>query len=149
MKRANTPKKEQGMIIIEGIMAILIFSLGVLAIVGMQAVSIKNSADSKYRSDASFLANQIIGQMWVDQPNLAQYAHHATAGASPCTPGGAPSGNANVTAWLATLSSALPGADESKQQIAIGANNVVTVTVCWRGPQETQDHNFVATAQII
>ena len=46
--------------------AILIFSMGVLAIVGLQAAMIKNTADSKYRAEASYIAQKRIGQMWAD-----------------------------------------------------------------------------------
>lgn len=145
--------KQRGMMLIEGLIAILIFSLGILSIVSMQAASIKGSADSKYRADASLLANQIIGQMWVDQGlasiNLTNYAHNPVAGATACTPGGAPSGNVNVTAWLADVAATLPGATAANQQIIITPlTNVVTVTICWQAPQDTGPHNFVTSAQI-
>jgi type IV pilus assembly protein PilV len=42
----------------------------------------------------------------------------------------------------------LPGATPARQQIAIGANNVVTVTICWQKPGETIPHNYVGMAQI-
>ncbi|NNM68404.1 MAG: hypothetical protein HKM00_00265 [Gallionella sp.] len=132
--------------LLEGLIAILIFSMGILAIVGMQAVAIKNSTDAKYRADASYFANQIIGQMWADRFNLASYANYAGAGTT-CSPTGAASGNVNVTNWLTAVAS-LPSALANKQQIVIGANNLVTVTICWQAPQDNAPHNFVATAQI-
>ena len=136
--------------LLEGLIAILIFSMGILAIVGMQATAIKNSADAKYRSDASYLANQIIGQMWADRSNLASYANYPGAGTI-CNPTGSASVYANMTGmtgWLTTVSNTLPNAAANKQQVVIGANNLVTVTVCWQAPQENVWHNFVATAQI-
>jgi len=134
--------------LLEGLIAILIFSMGILALMAMLGTSLKTSGDAKYRADASHLANQIIGSMWADRANLATYAHYATAGATACTPAGAASINANVISWLADVQSFLPGAASNRLQIAIGANNVVTVTICWQGPQESSPHNFVATAQI-
>lgn len=142
------PKKaQQGMMLLEGLMAILIFSMGILAIVGLQVASIKHSAESKYRADASLLANQIIGQMWVNQANLAGYAHNPS-GATVCSPTVAASANADVTNWLAEIAASLPGATGAMQQITVGVNNQVRVTVCWQGPQDTQPHNFVVAAQI-
>lgn len=139
------------MILIEGLIAIFIFSVGILAIVGMQAASIKHSADAKYRADASLLANQIIGQMWANQGanalNLLTFAHNP-AGTTICTPSISASSNLNVTKWTAAVAEALPAAPASKQKITIGTNNLVTVTICWRGPQDPQDRHFVATAQI-
>ena len=133
---------------------ILLFSMGIIALMGLQAITIKKHR-RKYRVEAAFLANQIIGQMWADNPaNLAGYAHHPTAAAGACNFSGAASANANVTAWLGdtatqgTVAGNLPGATSARQQIAIGAGNLVTVTICWQGPQEAAPHSFVTAAQI-
>ena len=138
---------QRGSILLEGLIAILIFSVGILAIVGLQATAIKNSADAKYRGDASYLANQIIGQMWADRSNLATYANFAGTG-NTCYPTGSASANSYVVSWLAEVGSAIPSTGTIKQQILIGANNLVTVTVCWQSPKDNVLHNFVAVAQI-
>lgn len=149
-------KQQRGLAFLEAMIAILIFSMGIIALIGLQAASIKNSIDAKYRADAAYLTNQIIGQMWVDRANLDDYAHKAGAG-TVCAPGGTASANANVISWLnqfttSTSSSYLPGATSAKQQISVTTplanTRQVKVTVCWKGPQEPNYHNFVATAQI-
>ena len=144
--------RQAGATLVEALIALLIFSLGILGLVSLQAASIKNSIDAKYRADAAYLANQIIAQMWVDRSNIDSYAHYATVGASACAPGGGASTQANVTAWTTQLANALPGAAANMQSIEVTTPfaNVrqVQVTVCWRSPQETAAHNFVATAQI-
>lgn len=143
-------KRQHGSALLEALVAILIFSIGIIALMGLQAVSIKNSVDAKYRADAAYLANQIIGQMWVDRSNLNSYAHYPNGAV--CAPTGAASALSNVTAWLAQTAAALPGASGVKQQISVTTplanTRQVTVTVCWQGPQEATPHNFVATAQI-
>lgn len=140
---------QRGSMLLEGLIAILLFSLGILALMGLQAFAISTTADAKYRAEAAFLANQIIGQMWVADPlTLASYAHKATTGAGNCTFTGAASSNAAVTAWSGTVAGSLPGATAALQQITVGANNLVTVTVCWKGPQETTPHKHVAVTQI-
>lgn len=154
MKPHTRLSSQRGSMLLEGLIAILIFSMGILALIGLQAIAIKNTADAKYRAEAAFLANQIIGQMWADNPgNLANYAHNPMGGT--CTTfGGAASANANVTAWLGNATTAgtvagnLPGATSARQQITIGAGNLVTVTICWQGPQEAAPHNHVTVAQI-
>ena len=147
-------RAQQGSVLLEAFIAILLFSIGILGLVGMQAAAMKNSAEAKNRAEAAYLANQIIGQMWADNPaNLASYAHNAAAGTA-CNAGGTASTNANVTAWLGnastpgTVAGNLPGATAALQQISIGANNTVTVTVCWQKPGETTPHNYVGIAQI-
>ena len=66
MKNTKPLKNTQsGFMLLEALIAILIFSFGVLALVALQARSIQLSADAKYRTNATLLANQLIGQMWV------------------------------------------------------------------------------------
>ncbi len=57
---------QQGSLLLEALISILIFSLGVLAIVGLQVSSVNLSSDAKYRADASMLASQYVGKMWED-----------------------------------------------------------------------------------
>jgi type IV pilus assembly protein PilV len=144
--------KQSGSSIVEGMVALLIFSIGMLGLMNLQAISINQSSDSKYRADAAFLANQIIGQMWADQSNIATYAYNAgltpaalaatTYDATVQTPAGV------LNSWMTNLQTLLPRASPNMQQILIGANNVVTVTVRWWPQQEPSPHNHVVTTQI-
>jgi type IV pilus assembly protein PilV len=154
MRTVSIPGRQRGSVLLEALFAILIFSVGVIALVALQAVSIKNSIDAKYRSDASYLANQIIARMWTDRSNLDNYNHYP---AGPlCAFTGSASANVGswvtpVTAWVAQVTDLLPGAAASKTQIVVsdvGSTKQVKVTVCWKGPQETTTHNFDVTAQI-
>ncbi|WP_211443441.1 type IV pilus modification protein PilV [Collimonas humicola] len=139
-------KTAAGFVLLEGLIAILIFSFGVLAIMGLQISSISGVRDAKFRSDAGLYASQIIGAMWADRNNLSAYSLNATG--ATCAAGTSTSATANVTNWLNDVQGGLPGSAAYKQQIVIGSNNVVTVTVCWKSPQDTGPHNFSATAQI-
>lgn len=143
---------QRGAMLLEALVGLLIFSIGILGMVGMQAASIQNSAAATYRSEASYLTNQIISTMWADKDNLASYA--LNAGNTGCTQGSSNAGNANLTSWLQNDVVRLPGAAAAsgvtgwQQQVVIGTSGVVTVTVCWQSPKDTTSHNFVATAQI-
>lgn len=74
---ANSSRKgkraQQGVVLLEALVAVLIFSMGILALVGLQAAMVKNTSDSKYRSDASFIAQQRIGLIWSDPANAITY----------------------------------------------------------------------------
>lgn len=129
--------KQQGSVLLESMIAILIFSMGILAIVGLQAASVKNTASAKYRTDASMLANQIIGQMWIDDKTASALQ------ASYNSPGGA-----KYLTWKTSVASALPGVASNAPTIAIDASNVATVTVWWQSPGEAKPHNYVAIARI-
>lgn len=56
---------QNGFVLLEGLIAILIFSMAILGVVGMQATAITKGTESQYRADAAFLANQLLAQMWV------------------------------------------------------------------------------------
>jgi len=126
--------------LIEALIGILIFSIGILALIGMQGVAIKNTTDARYRSEAAFLANGIVGQMWVDQANLSQYD----------TSGGAYGPRDN---WLTTVERSLPGIDVATNVLAPQivydpALSQVTVTIQWMQPGETQPHKLDMIARI-
>jgi len=73
---------EGGFLLIEVMVAILIFSIGILAVVGLQAAMIKNSSDARYRAIASYVAEQRIGEIrtYVGNPTSANIANFAEAG---------------------------------------------------------------------
>ncbi len=71
--------------LLEALIAILIFSLGILAIVALQAVSIKLTEDAKYRSDAALLAEELLGQIWTSDRTPATMNAVFATGASACT----------------------------------------------------------------
>jgi type IV pilus assembly protein PilV len=127
---------------LEALIAILIFSFGILGIVALQAQSIRHVNDAQYRGEAIFLANALIAQMWSsDTSTLA--AEYDSAGYTTFRdlvqrvpeglPGAAISGNAPVV-------TVTPGP-------SAGSSNVV-VTVFWQLPGETGRHNYQATAVV-
>ena len=78
------------------------------------------STDAKMRIDASNIANQRVGEMWADPANLAG---HAVADQ--------PIGD-------------LP---DGKMTVAVAAD-VVTVTVTWTVPGDSNTQRFVSTTRI-
>ncbi len=134
--------------LLEALIALLIFTMGILAVIGMQARTIGETMDARYRVDAAFLANQILSQMWADRANLSSYA------CNPCQ--SASNGNANTQAWVSQIQSTtsqsayLPGVTDSANQpvIAVNSSNQVTVTLQWKSPQGGGLHNYTTMAQI-
>jgi type IV pilus assembly protein PilV len=131
------------MMLLEALIAILIFSIGILGIVGLQATAVKQSTDARYRAEAALLADQLIGQMWVSNrttSNLQTQFNSATAGAG-------------YQAWLARVSGTLPGvtATSNPPAVNVTANGVVTISVFWLAPNEepgADPHRYDVEAQI-
>ena len=129
---------QRGATLLEAMVGILIFSLGILALVGMQALAIKQVTDAKYRADASFFANQIIGEMWVNRTNLANYAYAGT-GTPPAV----------ISNWVTSIEDGLPGISAAANRpVVTVAGTTVTVTVFWQPPAATTTHNHVTIAYI-
>jgi type IV pilus assembly protein PilV len=142
---------QQGAMLLEALVAIVIFSMGILAIVGMQAAAVNNSAESKYRSDANLLANQLLGQMWVsDRTPTTLKANFQ---------GGAGTNGAAYTAWLGdaatdgTVIRTLPGAATSPPVVTVddaATVGLVSIVVYWQAPSDTSatPHKHTVVAQI-
>jgi type IV pilus assembly protein PilV len=125
MKTFRTGSSQQGVTLLEALLGILLFSVGILAVVGIQAMAVRNVAESKYRMDASFLANQVIGEMWTNRSNLALYNY--MAGAPPAV----------LTNWVASVNSNLPGSVANPPTVNINGTTV-TVTIFWQAPEEAK-----------
>jgi type IV pilus assembly protein PilV len=152
MQNMKTPYSHQrGSMLLEALIAILIFSLGILAIVGLQAGAVKLSSDAKYRTDANLFANQIIGQMWVSDRTATtlQSVFQGSGG----------TGGAAYTAWANDVALSLPGVSGvsgNKPVVSVVTDNntnppssLVTVTVTWQMPGNPTKHKAVVIAQII
>ncbi len=126
---------QRGMFLIEALVGILIFSLGILSVVGLVAAAIGNVSDAKYRTEASLLANRIIGEMWVDRGNLAGYQY--SSGTPPSV----------LTNWVNTVNNTLPGASAVPPTISV-AGNTVTVKISWKPPSATTPHQYSTVALI-
>ncbi|BCL76820.1 hypothetical protein JHS3_25560 [Jeongeupia sp. HS-3] len=130
-RQIRYPSQQQGAALLEALVAIFIFSAGVLAVVGMQTMMTKNTSASKYRADAAFLSDELVGSMWGDVKNLNSYD---------TTDGGS---YAARTAWIDKVAAILPNGDAS---VAV-TNADVTITVNWQAPNEAP-HKYVAATSI-
>lgn len=150
-RRAPIRAAQGGSFLIEALLGILIFSLGILALVGMQASAISAQSDARYRIEAANLTEQLLNNIWLNvdrssttnlQTSLAAYAHQTSG--TLCNYSGTASSNAIVTTWATAVTAAgtgLPGATSSMLQVNVDTTatgfNRVSVTVCWMPPKAT------------
>lgn len=154
LRRASP--RQSGFFLIEAMVAILIFALGILGLVAMGGTAVSSQSDAQYRTEASSLADAIAGEIALGvnrtseatkAATLAAFAHQPTPVPStvpaPCAFAGAAINAAaapGVAALLnraanATGTSGLPGATAANQQIfidAAGSFNRVVITLCWK-----------------
>ena len=125
-------KQQQGAVLLEALIAILIFSFGILAISGLQAAMLKNTTDSNYRAEASYIVQQQVGFMWADP---ATYVCPAASGAAAaaCYQGG----NINLSARL----------PNGNLAVTRTVGNTFQFVLTWQTPGESA-HNYTANASI-
>jgi type IV pilus assembly protein PilV len=146
--------RETGVMLIEALVGILIFAIGILALIAMQATAIRAAQDSRYRTEAVNYANDLLGQILVGvnrtsaaatTASLATFQHQPSG--ADCAFSGAAATNAVVTNWAAAVAGTatgnrhpLPGTDAGMLQVLVdtsmGAYNRVTITVCWQAPDD-------------
>ena len=142
---------QQGFMLLESLLALLIFSLGILGMVAINARAIQAATDAEFRTDAAKFADEIATQISLNvvrspaslATSLASFAHQPQGtncrDNDPDKFAGAQSTNTVVTNWLGRLSAAgtgLPGAVATRQQIRVETAqfNRVVVTLCWEVP---------------
>ncbi|MEX8518036.1 MAG: prepilin-type N-terminal cleavage/methylation domain-containing protein [Leptothrix sp. (in: b-proteobacteria)] len=120
-----------GFAMIEALIAILIFSIAVLGLVGLQVSMSRSQTGAKFRADAAYLANDLIGTMWADGANRAAYLSANCSTYAPCQ------------SWETRLHAALPS---STHDITPSVDEV-TIKITWQVPNEGS-HQYVTTTSI-
>jgi type IV pilus assembly protein PilV len=133
----NTPitsrRAQSGAFLLEALIAILIFSFGVLGIVGLQARSLKAVGDAQYRGEAAYYAETLAGRMWAHDPLDVKTYFGA--------------GGAGFTSWSDQITAAgtgLPGASTFPPEITFddlsSINGVMAkIVIYWQSPGEDKD----------
>lgn len=114
-------QQQRGVAMVEALVAIFILSIGLIGTMGLQARTIVAMSDATLRSEATIAAERLIGQIFNDQANVAEYV---LAGGGPPTARLKPWYDATRTVIPnATIVVALAGATTSYRR--------VDVTISW------------------
>jgi type IV pilus assembly protein PilV len=137
-------RRQEGVMLIEALIGILIFSIGILALIGMQGTAVRNTTDARYRSDAAYLANTIASQMRLDMANIDSYRDSNTGTYPPRSD------------WRLQVQAALPGIDlVASQRVPsidiqpgptyagdASPSSRTTIVILWQQPGELQQRRF-------
>ena len=107
-QRMPIARAERGMALLECLMALLIFSVGLLGLLGLEARVMSISVDSENRNRAALFAGELASQMWLNNtvsPATAAYAA-LQASVNDQTKGGLPSGAVTVVPVAGTTNAA-------------------------------------------
>jgi len=150
LKNGSAPRqrgRQPGFALIEVLVAVLLFAIGILGLVGLQASMMQAQTDSKVRADAANLVDELSAVMWGEIGN-----QNTISNLSAFTTGGC-SGNAACNAWLAKLGKTLPGGTLTSLSFNDSADTwdidhgMDSVTVSWSLPNGGT-HKYVSTFNV-
>lgn len=110
---------ERGFALLEVLVSILLFSLGILGLIGLQARAVSYSVDAEDRNRAALLANDVASAMWLSRSVVIDTSEGSPwqARAADATKGGLPGGVLTVT--------------------KVGATNSADILITWKAPSRT------------
>jgi type IV pilus assembly protein PilV len=164
-QRRSVKPAQSGIAILEALIAILIFSIGILGIVGLQARSVQGLGEATFRSQAVQHADELIAEMWTTDPGLratlydsATNGNRYVAWAANVLTGARKLPGASSFPPLVTVVSAQPPITAYGGASGLGAGGTsfffsdVTVTLRWLPPgmpAGTPPSQYVTTARIL
>ncbi len=132
--RTNSPAT-RGFAMIEALIALLIFSFAALGLVGLQASMVRATGSAKYRAEAAYLVNDLVGTMWADGARSADLIKYRDGCDS----------HAPCKNWKDKVASLLPG---STATLVIDPNSgELDITLTWQVPGEGS-HAYTTTTAI-
>ena len=124
LRHASRRSASRGVVLIEALVGIMIFTIGVLGLVGLQAAMIKTQTQASYRAEAAQLAEELVNRMWIDTANLASYADTTKCKALPA-----------CNQWLTRVTARMPGG--VAPSITTNADGRTDIVISWVTPGES------------
>jgi type IV pilus assembly protein PilV len=141
-----------GFALIEVMVAVLLFAIGILGIVGLQASMLQTQTDSKVRAEAANLVDEVAALMWSEvnkgKPAPATLANIVQFKAGACA------GDPTCNGWLTKLRATLPGGtldqlsfDETITDSSDANYGQVTIQLSWTLPNGAA-HKYITTFNV-
>ena len=128
--KQNAPhqRHQRGFSLIEVLVSVLLLSLGVLGLIGLQARTMEMSGEAEDRNRAAMLADDAASMMWMQ--------HSVTLS------------SAALTAWQNSVAAQLPNGAGTVTTVA-GKADAVDVTITWRPPARATDDGSTLNTRVI
>lgn len=123
--------KESGFTLLEILIAMLVLSIGLMGLAGLMASSMKNNLSASHRTQATWMAYDIIDRMRANRANAITGSYATALGAPVACTVAAPAGTIqaqDIAAWKSQLACVLPTGDGS---IAVTNAARATVIIRW------------------
>lgn len=125
--KASCGRAERGVGLVEILVAVLVFSIGLLGVAMLQAKSLSTNNSAMARSMATMYSYSIIDAMRIDANRLASYTGTVKGGSCP-TKSSTLAEN-QLAQWCSSLAASLGEADTTTGSISCDGNKVCTITI--------------------
>lgn len=139
-KQIKLQQAIRGFLLVEALVSVLIFALGVMALIGAQANTLILTSDIQTRAEIAHFADAYLGRMWGAGLNVAQLRERFGSGAG-----------AEFDEFRTKVQSAIPQAQAPviivQPNAALSNSAQVTIFVQWQDTKGTS-HNYTEVASI-
>jgi len=146
----------RGFVLLDALVAVVIFSIGIVGLVALQGAAMQMTGAASYRINAAMLADQLIAQMWANGDPSQLLTDYVGSGGK---------GDTKYMTWLSSIdctstshvTGCLPGVPanppsiEISQQAITNSSNAqyqVTITINWQAPGDSNPHSYVSITDI-
>ena len=136
-RRPGPGSYQQGVAMLEAMIAIVILAIGLLGTVGLQARSYSALSDASMRAEATMAAEKLLGLMSNDVANINSYA--LAEGAT---------GGPSVAPWLAETKARMPSTIVSVKLTPQTARTMVEITLRWTRKTGSAENKHVLTSYV-
>lgn len=150
-RSAITPQRTLrcGFVLLEAMVALLIFAIGVLALISAQSATVKDASSARYRGMAAALASDLVSHMWMSDRTATTLQANFASGTA----------GKDYTDWLSRVqASGLPGVDSNPPEVTFTtqagggtdavSSSLATIKVHWQAPGEANAHTYTSLAQL-
>jgi type IV pilus assembly protein PilV len=132
-------RRSRGFTLVEILVALVVLSIGLLGVAALQLTSLRNNHSSAMRTQATFLAYDIIDRMRANRDPALAGDYNVDFGDEGT--GGTVAGD-DIVAWKENIANTLPAIDNAGEiEVADGSvtqnGNIFTVTLRWADWDDT------------
>ena len=132
-------QKQKGFTLLEVLVAMVVLSIGLLGLAGLMGASMRNNQSSSQRTQAAWLAYDVIDRMRVNRTAAVAAANNYNTPITASTSTSTGLAGTDINDWKATLANALPAGAGSVAVTALtGATRVV---IRWNDSRGTGGNN--------
>lgn len=136
-------KSQRGSTLLEGLIALTIFSFAVIGLAGFQATVLANDTQSQFRIESAYLAEEIAGLAVADGANATCYTVPATGVCANAN------GLTEAANWDARVRASLPGAGALTPTVVFdAATGSFTATLRWQRSSDPAPFQLVSITSI-